>query len=629
MNSAVLDSFQVLRGPNVDSESAEAYEALTTLSAEIKLRLNAGSSSANDFMRNAFLALRAIRGNGAAELRVTCLEDVAQYYYVTGQVFSGIEAAKEAVRLAEPTGQALLLRKALTVLGIMQADTGNISEAVEYYSKALAVAQSIRDVNGECIVWVNTGVALFYAAQYRDAIVCFRHVIDLSEGDASLMHFRPTAFGNIALCCLHLEDFGRGLKAAETAVRESGEPISAGDMLSRVLRENYYTRLLLEVNSLDKARERCEIARKYAARSGSPRAEIAASLAEGLYEVHAGKTDVGISRLTSTLERARLVRPMLRDALGALAKAFEISGQPERALIYLRELMETTRQIQQENALNHIRIHLESLGQIPEGKGGEEHRLARHEAALKGKVAEQELFRSRVEMLERLAVTAELRDDSTGEHSYRVGKMAALIAEEFGCDDETCFMIELAARLHDIGKIGIPDAILLKPDRLNDAERQIMSAHTTVGAELLSKSNIPHLQMAEDIARYHHEWWDGSGYPGNLSGTAIPLASRITALADVFDALTHKRPYKPAWPIDGALSEIASLKGRQFDPQLTDVFLVLVSKLRQQYGGLDDFLGRAAQTSPFLQARSKIWDTLRKSKDGSETTSGSRLDLQR
>jgi putative two-component system response regulator len=190
-------------------------------------------------------------------------------------------------------------------------------------------------------------------------------------------------------------------------------------------------------------------------------------------------------------------------------------------------------------------------------------------------------------------------------------------------------MIELAARLHDIGKIGIPDAILLKPDRLNDAERQIMSAHTTVGAELLSKSNIPHLQMAEDIARYHHEWWDGSGYPGNLSGTAIPLASRITALADVFDALTHKRPYKPAWPIDGALSEIASLKGRQFDPQLTDVFLVLVSKLRQQYGGLDDFLGRAAQTSPFLQARSKIWDTLRKSKDGSETTSGSRLDLQR
>ena len=119
-------------------------------------------------------------------------------------------------------------------------------------------------------------------------------------------------------------------------------------------------------------------------------------------------------------------------------------------------------------------------------------------------MSEQELFRSRIEMLERLAVTAELRDDSTGEHSYRVGKLSALLALEFGCDDDTCYMIELAARLHDIGKIGVPDAILLKTERLNDAERQIMRTHTTVGAELLSKSNIPHMQMAEEIARHHH-----------------------------------------------------------------------------------------------------------------------------
>ena len=139
--------------------------------------------------------------------------------------------------------------------------------------------------------------------------------------------------------------------------------------------------------------------------------------------------------------------------------------------------------------------------------------------------------------------------------------MASLLAGEYGCDDDTCFMIDLAARLHDIGKIGVPDAVLLKPDKLNDAERQIMRTHTTVGAELLSKSNIPHLQMAEEIARYHHEWWDGSGYPGNLSGTAIPLAARITALADVFDALTHKRPYKAPWPVEEALREITSLRG--------------------------------------------------------------------
>ena len=120
--------------------------------------------------------------------------------------------------------------------------------------------------------------------------------------------------------------------------------------------------------------------------------------------------------------------------------------------------------------------------------------------------------------MERLAVAAELRDDSTGEHSYRVGRMASLLAKEYGCDDDTIFMIDIAARLHDIGKIGIPDGILLKKSSLNAAERDVMKTHTTIGAEVLAKSNIAHMQMAEEIARHHHEWWDGTGYPGSQSG---------------------------------------------------------------------------------------------------------------
>jgi putative two-component system response regulator len=318
---------------------------------------------------------------------------------------------------------------------------------------------------------------------------------------------------------------------------------------------------------------------------------------------------------------------MLRDTLIALVKAHEIIGQPDRALVYLRELMESLRQTQQENALKHVKLHLERIEDHLVAETPFSTRLKRQEEALQGKVAQQELFRSRIEMLERLAVTAELRDDSTGEHSYRVGKLSALLAQEFGCDEDTCYMIELAARLHDIGKIGVPDAILLKPDKLNEAERQIMRTHTTVGAELLSKSNIPHMQMAEEIARYHHEWWNGEGYPGNLSGTAIPLAARITALADVFDALTHQRPYKVAWPIDAALDEISRLKGRQFEPQLTDLFVVLIGRLRRDYIDIDSYLGQAAHSSPFLQARSRIWNALHRTHDGGGTEG--RLDLQR
>jgi len=602
--------------------------ALSRVALEVNTKLQEGSAASAEFIRSVVSSLKTLKGTAHAELRINCLLDAAHYYYLIGQSFSAIEPSAESVALAEQTGHKALLRRGLTLLGIAYADTGNISRAVECYAQALDLVNELRDQEGECIVWINLGVALLYAAQYRDAIACFDHVIHLAAENEALTAFRLPALSNIALCSLHLEDFSRGLRAAETAVKESSEPHSAAELVARVLRENYYTRLLLEVNSVEKAGERCEIARRYAARSQSARAEIAASIADGLYEVQAGRVDVGISRLTSTLERARLLRSMLRDTLAALVKAYEIVGQPQRALVYLREMIEALRQTQQENALRHVNLHLEELGQAVVGSDAPlSQKLHRHEQALRGKVAEQELFRSRIEMLERLAVTAELRDDSTGEHSYRVGKLSALLALEFGCDDDTCYMIELAARLHDIGKIGVPDAILLKAEKLNDAERQIMRTHTTVGAELLSKSNIPHMQMAEEIARHHHEWWDGSGYPGNVSGSAIPLAARITALADVFDALTHKRPYKVAWPVQAALDEIARLKGSQFDPQLTDHFIVLMSRLQNDHRDLDAFLGEAAHDSPFLQARSRIWNALHKA--GDQVGQGSRLDLQR
>ena len=585
--------------------------ALARVAMEVNSRLQSGSATFSEYMKSASRTIRKMRGSANADLRANCLLDIAQYFYLLGQSFEALDPVTTAIHLAESTGHEPLLRKAITYYGILCTDTGDLSRAIETYARALELAQKLGDREGECAVWNNLGNTLLQLAQYEDAVACFEHVITLCGNNVSLKKFRISGLMNIALCCLHTEDFSRGLKAAETCVNEADEPHSAAELTTRVLAENTYSRLLLEINDVKKAGERCELARRFATRSKSARAEISTSIAEGLYEVHAGRVDVGISRLTSTLERARMLRAMLRDVLAALVKSYEIIGQPERALIYLREMIDAMRKSRQENALNHLK-HLEVIGPTHSDESPFATRLQRHEQALRGKVAEQELFKSRIEMLERLAVTAELRDDSTGQHSYRVGKLAALLAQEFGCDDDTCHMIELAARLHDIGKIGVPDAILLKPDKLNDAERQIMRTHTTVGAELLSKSNIPHMQMAEEIARHHHEWWDGSGYPGNLSGSAIPLAARITALADVYDALTHTRPYKVAWPLEAALDEIAELKGSQFDPQLTDLFIVLVNRLRRDYADLDGFLGQAAENSQFLQARTRIWNALQR-----------------
>jgi putative two-component system response regulator len=624
----VSSSFRDLEALKTPLPDSELKLLLSRLALEVNAQYQTGAASSVEFMRAAITTLKGLTGTNHASLRINSLVDASHFLYLIGQSFDAIDPANDAVELASAVNDRQLHRKALTLVGMVYADTGNTSRAIECYAQALDLSHSLGDIEAECAVWINLAVALLYAAQYHDAIACLEHVIHLAGNKPNFQRFRNVAFSNIALCCLHLEDFARGLKAAEICTRESTEPHSAAELVSRVLREGYYTRLLLEVNNIEKAGERCEIARRYATKSRSARAEIAAATAEGLYEVHAGRVDVGISRLMNALEKARMMRNAPRDVLAALVKAYEIIGQPERALVYLREMMEALRQTQQANALKHVAMHLQDLEQVVgSGESQINTHLQRQEAALKGKLAQQELFRSQIEMLERLAVTAELRDDSTGEHSYRVGKLASLLAHEFGCDEDTCFMVELAARLHDIGKIGVPDAILLKPDKLNDAERQIMRTHTTVGAELLSKSNIPHMQMAEEIARHHHEWWDGSGYPGNVSGSAIPLAARITALADVFDALTHERPYKKAWPIDAALDEIARLKGRQFDPQLNDLFIVLIGRLRHDHIDIASYLGQAAHASTFLQARTRIWNVLHKSHDSDERDG--RLDLQR
>ena len=175
--------------------------------------------------------------------------------------------------------------------------------------------------------------------------------------------------------------------------------------------------------------------------------------------------------------------------------------------------------------------------------------------------------------------------------------------------------MEISARLHDIGKFGIPEKILFSESALRKAERDFVASHTLVGAEILAKSEIPQVRIAEEIARCHHEWWDGSGYPRGLKGLAIPRSARIVALADVFDTMTHGRPYAKAIPIEAALDEIASLRGRQFDPELTDHFLALVRRLAAENPDLDAFLGKAARNSPFLKTRARIKEMLAQGRD--------------
>jgi len=201
--------------------------------------------------------------------------------------------------------------------------------------------------------------------------------------------------------------------------------------------------------------------------------------------------------------------------------------------------------------------------------------LQRHAERLEERVRSRtaELDEARLEILERLALAAEYRDDATGEHTRRVGRECAALAEALGLPADQVEHIRRAAPLHDVGKIALPDSILLKRGALSEDEIRKMREHTTIGASILSGSRFPMMRIAEEIALHHHECWDGSGYPDGLTGDQIPLVARIVSVIDVFDSLTHRRVYKRAWTTDEALDEIRRLSGSKFDPEGAEGFL--------------------------------------------------------
>jgi CHASE2 domain-containing sensor protein len=211
----------------------------------------------------------------------------------------------------------------------------------------------------------------------------------------------------------------------------------------------------------------------------------------------------------------------------------------------------------------------------------ERHRVSRHNAALEQAVRERtaELEATQLEVVRRLARAAEWRDEDTGEHVERIGVLSERLALAAGLSAADAEMLRHAAVLHDVGKIGVPDRVLLKPGPLDAEEWAIMKTHAQIGASMLSGSPSPLVQLGEEVARTHHERWDGSGYPAGLRGEEIPLAGRICAICDVFDALRSRRPYKPAWSMEEALAEIARQRGRHFDPRLVDLFLPLAAEL--------------------------------------------------
>jgi CHASE2 domain-containing sensor protein len=211
----------------------------------------------------------------------------------------------------------------------------------------------------------------------------------------------------------------------------------------------------------------------------------------------------------------------------------------------------------------------------------------RYSVELEGEVGRrtEELREAQLEIVRRLGQAAEWRDLDTAYHIDRMSRLSHRLGLAAGMEAAEAEMLLHASAMHDVGKIGIPDRVLLKPAPLDPDEWEIMKTHARIGADILSGSRVPLLQMAEEIALTHHEKWDGSGYPRGLAGEEIPLVGRICAICDVFDALTSIRPYKDPWPVDAALEEIRSQSGHHFDPGLVELFLEFGPELESQATG--------------------------------------------
>lgn len=217
-----------------------------------------------------------------------------------------------------------------------------------------------------------------------------------------------------------------------------------------------------------------------------------------------------------------------------------------------------------------------------------ESEVARQTAALRK--ALDESAAAALEIVRRLALAAEFRDAGTGGHVERVSLYAQVIASAMGMPEEQCRLLRLASTMHDVGKIGVPDDVLRKPGKLTPDEMAVMQQHTSIGAQILRGSNVPLVRTAAEIALYHHEWWNGRGYPNKLAGDSIPCFARIVSVADAIDAMTSMRPYRQSVSMEEAFTEVSEMAGQQFDPDVVRAVQRVrtdLAAIRSEFAGRD------------------------------------------
>lgn len=591
MSTADLSTLQALLERSPHGRDPAAGPLLQRISKDLSERRVSGSHESADTFRTAAILLPRIGGTMHGEARISGLLDCYRFFYESGDFPRALSSSLAMHSLSDRMARLDDVSLAKNLEGIALTELGDVGKALVSYASALEIAEGLGNLPRQSSILGNAGMALNSIGLYRGAIRCLKRSTGI-DGPHAIPHAC-----NLAQSYLELGEFGLGLEAVERSIRARPEPDDPLSALSRCVAEFTYAELALAIDDVDLARAHSDACLRYS--SCAPRGSYLGKVATARCDVRAGKQKNGISTLLRTLAVCEGKLSHVIDCLAALVKAYDEAGQPDKALEYLTRLFEVIKQTRANSVEGLLAWSLELEGEMPV-------RLMLQESGLRARAAEKRTEEVAIEMLERLAITADIKEDSTGEHGRRVGTLSRLLALELGWKSSAALELERAARLHDIGKIAIPESILRQSGPLQDHARAFLRSHCETGAQMLANSTVPTLRLAESIARCHHEEWAGSGYPRGLKRAQIPASARIVAIVDTFDALTHDRAYATACSCNSACANIRAESGQRFDPEIVTQFLRMIDQFTKRFGSIDATLSAHSEPSPISTARSRI-----------------------
>lgn len=536
--------------------------------------------------------LSEIEAGGSSDASVRMLDLIAAWFQPRARSRIGIEFALAAIRIAKTKKLLPQLRKAHNTAAALCSDASMPAAGVTHALEAVRIAKALNDNIGLVASLGNLTALLQALGLYRETLSVGVRVVGLAGEEQRLRGVVAQTYCHMSAAAYVLMNYQQGIACGRKASAELKAPGSLTEVINLLAIQGNTIKNHLALDQREEARSCLDFMRRIAgAAPANSRAALNLSLSEAILEVADGATEVGITRLLSLLDQTRSVPGLYLDNIEHLIRAYNKAGN-------LVAMARFTAELAEQKLLSHARTTKATLAQLDVTeetlRPGQPDTFALGRAVALLPPSEDHIAALRDESsvsqehFENLAVIAELREDSSGKHIYRVGRLSALIASEVGHGDRYCEAIERAARLHDLGKLVIRDAIITKPTKLDPSEYEHVGRHTIYGYRLLSLMHDAG-EMAREVALNHHEYWAGGGYPRKLQGSAIPESARIVAVADCFESLCHARSYRHAWSIDEALHEIRRMSGHAFEPRLVMALETVVTKIIAQCQSADQF----------------------------------------